>query len=268
MGWEKKRVLVTVKAYPEPSTKYGASVCVAGITEVGEWIRLYPFPFEIFRGDRSFKKYDWIEVECKNNSKHEKLQRKESHRIRAGTLRIVDTSLRSQSGRKVDWRSRNKIVMPLLEKSLEELKEKYSDDKTSLGLIKPKNLFDFYMSEDLNEAEKTLAKARDSFQMTLFGEKRTDLEIIPHVFRYKFSCNGRECNNHDISCEDWELFQSQRSWRWRYPTKDELWQKLKHRYFEEMKNEKDLYFYMGTYSLQPSWLIIGVYYPPKNPQHL
>ncbi|MEE8167733.1 MAG: hypothetical protein V3T58_02530 [Candidatus Hydrothermarchaeales archaeon] len=258
--WEKKKVLVTVKAYPEPSTKYKACVCTSGITEDGEWIRLYPIPFEIFRSKKTFRKYDWIEVECRNNSKSEKLRRKESHKIRPNTLKIVDTSLNE---RPTDWKSRNEIVLPMLEKSVERLRESYSEDKTSLGLIKPKDLFNFYMSEELNEDDKTLAKAKECYQETLFGEKRSDLEILPHVFRYRFSCQGESCKNHDITCEDWELFQSYRSWRWTYPRKEVLWEKLKQRYFDEMITKKDLYFYMGTYFLQPSWLIIGLYYPPK-----
>lgn len=36
-----KEILVLVKAYPEPSKKYGSSVCTAGITKEGEWIRIY-----------------------------------------------------------------------------------------------------------------------------------------------------------------------------------------------------------------------------------
>lgn len=261
MVWEKKRILITVKAYPEPSSKYKACVCTAGITEGGEWIRLYPIPFELFRGGESLKKYDWIDVECENRSKNEKLQRKESYKIRPSTLKVVDSSLNK---RPTNWEARNEIVLPLLEDSIENLRAAYSEDKTSLGLIKPKDILDFYMSEELNDDEKTLAKAKECYQETLFKEKRTDLEVLPHVFRYKFSCHGESCNGHDISCEDWELFQSYRSWRWRYPKKEVLWEKLKQRYFTDMLTKKDLYFYMGTYSLQPSWLIIGLYYPPKK----
>ena len=260
MGWEKKKILVTVKAYPEPSKKYGASICTAGITEDGEWIRLYPIPFDFFRGSGNFRKYDWIEVECRNCSKEEKLQRKESHKIRYKTLKVVDSSLNK---RPTDWEARNEIVLPMLEESLERLWEAYKEDRTSLGLIKPKELFEFYMSEELNDDEKSLAKAKESYQETLFGEKRTDLEVIPHVFRYRFSCHGESCKDHDITCEDWELFQSYRSWRTKYPEKEVLWEKLKQRYFDEMISKKDLYFYMGTHSLHPSWLIIGLYYPPK-----
>ncbi len=39
MTWEKKRVLVTVKSYPERSKKYGVVACTMGLTEEGELIR-------------------------------------------------------------------------------------------------------------------------------------------------------------------------------------------------------------------------------------
>ena len=31
-----------------------------------------------------------------------------------------------------------------------------------------------------------------------------------------------------------------------------------------MLESRDLYFYMGMFSIYPTWLIIGLYYPPKN----
>jgi hypothetical protein len=261
-GWEKKKILITAKAYPEKSKKYGPCVCTMGVTEEGEWIRIYPIPFELFRGQNSIKKFDWIEVECQNYSKKEILHRKESHKIRPSTLKVIDSSL--NKGPPVDWEGRNEIVMPKVESSIERLRKAFKEDRTSLGMIKPKELFDFYMSEELNSDEKTLAKAKECYQETLYGEKRSDLEILKHVFRYKFSCHGDSCNNHDITCEDWELFQSYRKWRWIYKDKKELWEKIRQRYFDYMVTERDLYFFMGTYFLQPSWLIVGLYYPPKN----
>ena len=39
---ETLRFLVTAKTHPLPSTKYRETVCTAGITEAGEWVRLYP----------------------------------------------------------------------------------------------------------------------------------------------------------------------------------------------------------------------------------
>lgn len=38
----KERLLVLAKAAPEASKKYEELICVAGITEKGEWRRIYP----------------------------------------------------------------------------------------------------------------------------------------------------------------------------------------------------------------------------------
>jgi hypothetical protein len=42
------RLVVTVKSYPQPSSRYHESVCVAGIrrdTRDPQWVRLYPVQF-------------------------------------------------------------------------------------------------------------------------------------------------------------------------------------------------------------------------------
>ena len=36
------KVLIVVMTYPHPSRGYQELVCTAGITESGEWVRLYP----------------------------------------------------------------------------------------------------------------------------------------------------------------------------------------------------------------------------------
>jgi len=256
MGWEKKRVLVTVKAYPEPSKKHKESVCTAGIAEDGEFIRLYPIPMEIFRNPAlKFSKYDYIEAECRKASGEEKLGRKESYKVRYKTIRVVDKSL---STTPINWEERNKIILPLQTDSVESLPELFERDRTSLALIKPKEILDFYKTRELTEEEKEISK---HVQTTITGKEHTPLQKIPHVFKYKFMCYGNECKTHDITCEDWELFEAYR--RWDYPTERILWKKIQQRFLDFM-SKRDLYFYMGTHSLYPSWLIIGLYYPPKT----
>lgn len=62
---ERKRVLITVKAYPLPSRTYDELVCTAGITESREWIRIYPVPFRFLRDEGKYKKYQWVELSLK-----------------------------------------------------------------------------------------------------------------------------------------------------------------------------------------------------------
>ena len=60
------RVLITVKAAPNPSQTYGETVCVAGLRldldNVG-WVRLYPINFRDLGDDSKFKKYDVVSAD-------------------------------------------------------------------------------------------------------------------------------------------------------------------------------------------------------------
>jgi len=76
----KEKVLVLTRATPEESRKYGYKVCVAGITENGEWRRLYPFTFQYGKVSLPFGKKDIIEVETEKNSED---ARKESRKVRS-----------------------------------------------------------------------------------------------------------------------------------------------------------------------------------------
>jgi len=40
------KIPITVKAYPAISKEYNETVCTAGITEEGKWIRIYPIPLD------------------------------------------------------------------------------------------------------------------------------------------------------------------------------------------------------------------------------
>ena len=129
-----------MKAYPTESKKYGSTVCAAGITDDGDWIRLYPIPYDFFfKGENRFPKYCWIEVECKKDNT-DILRRKESYRVKKGSIRLIDDSLTTQP---INWRKRNKLVLPLQSKSIEELREKWKEesniaraDKTE-GCVRP-----------------------------------------------------------------------------------------------------------------------------------
>jgi len=260
LQWETKRVLVTVKAYPEVSKAYGEIVCLAGITDNGEFIRLYPVPFELFRGKDRIRKYTWVDAKCAKVDDYQ--HRKDSYKVKTEfgkcMIKKIDESLTGISG-KTPWDQRSKIVLPLVSSSLEDLESRFSQDKSSLGLIKIQDLLDFYSKKPIEEIEIERSML---IQKTLFGGSRTLLDKIPHIFYYKFHCSPDCTRIHDISIEDWEVFESFRSWSDIYLEKEILWQKLRQRYYEDFK-EKNLHFFMGTHSRWPIWMIIGAYYPPK-----
>ena len=59
---QKLKILITVKTYPIPSKKYDELVCTAGVTETGDFIRLYPINFRELPFTRQYKKYQWVEA--------------------------------------------------------------------------------------------------------------------------------------------------------------------------------------------------------------
>jgi hypothetical protein len=56
----KERILITVKTYPVLSLKYAELVCTAGVTESGEWRRLYPIKFRQLQDAQQYKKYQQL----------------------------------------------------------------------------------------------------------------------------------------------------------------------------------------------------------------
>lgn len=81
-----RKVLITVKAYPNPSKKYQETVCVAGVTKEEGWIRLYPVSFRHLPKGVQFKKYQLVRLRMR---KHEGDNRPESFRPDQHNLQLA-----------------------------------------------------------------------------------------------------------------------------------------------------------------------------------
>jgi len=250
----KEKILVVVKTYPNLSKKYKETVCVAGINEQGEWRRLFPIPFRQLPFNKRFKRYDWIEVDIVKA--REKLMRKESYHVESDSINVV-----GHLDTKNKWEERNKVILPLKLKSIEEFNKLIKKDKTSLAIIQPKEITDFTFTPigECREWERDLIEGN---QKTLFGDYKSPLDKIAIKFSYIFKCDDPECTGHNLMCEDWELLESWRSWKETYKTEVILKQKIKEKYFEKMA-KGNFHFFIGTDSYYNKPLIIGVYYPPK-----
>ncbi len=216
---------------------------------------MYPIDMRHFTGKNKISKFDVLEVECKKDN--DKLGRKESYKVRSNTIKLLNKDL---SKPKPKWKERNQVILPSLSNSIQELKDLYEEDKTSMGIIKPTDLIDFIKTDKLELFEKE----GWSFTKTLDGRRIPNVTKMPHIFKYKFKCKCCQDKIHEMQCEDWELFESYRSWGKRYKDPIILWDKLYYRFYEWMKEKRNLYLIMGMYSQYPTWFIIGLYYPPKN----
>lgn len=240
----KESLLLLCMAYPEVSKKYGASVCMAGVTAAGEMRRIYPVPFEKFIRFQ-FHKRETITYDIREKGDY----RKESYKIRPESL---------QHGNLTDYDEIRKICEDNVT-TIEELKNRWRDDRTSLGIIKP-DLLDVVITE-----RKDNVKTNSLKKQQMLDGNQIPLDLLKYNIHYKYNC-GDGCKTiHKTMCLDTEVGQLYRKLKTKYDD-DEIISKIKYRLFDWIKT-RDLYFMMGNHSLHPtSWMIISLLYPKLNVQ--
>lgn len=255
MSLTTKKVLITVKTYPNPSKKYGETVCCAGIDlDTGEWIRLYPIPFRDLDSYKKFKKYSIISVKCHKAASD---KRTESYKVDSDSIEIID-----HFDTKQNWQKRKTIMLPTCSKSFCEILQSVEVNK-SLGMFKPVNVSFSWKKAIVKDTTK-----RDACyaQMSLFDKKKTSIEAIPFDFYYSFQCDNHSgCPGHKLPIMDWEISQSYRSWRYRYSSESELLEMIKNRWLSSMCSDgNDVYFYVGNMQrFKNQFMVLGVLYPKK-----
>ena len=254
---EKKRILITVKAYPNPSRRYGETVCCAGVDlSNSQLVRLYPIPFRDLDNDQKFKKYSIIEVNCSPPSDD---KRPESLRVDSDSIKVIDW-LDTEKG---TWEKRKSIVSKVPVKSMCQVYKDAESSDLSLGLIKPIDI-----SFEWSKQSPSDQQAREACyaQLSFFDKKKDAIEEIPFNFYYNFKCSGEaNCPGHKLSIIDWEIGQAYRDWRSRYPTEAVLLEKIKQRWLDIADTaKKDVYFYVGNLKrFRTTFMVLGVFYPQK-----
>jgi hypothetical protein len=253
---ETKRVLITVKAYPNPSKKYVETVCCAGIDkDTLQWIRLYPIPFRDLDNSQKFQKYSIIQVRCWKSKED---SRTESYKVDSDSIQkllFLDT-------KKDKWQARKDIVLQTVSPSFCDILGDTNNNK-SLGMFKP---CDVQFSWEKAQLEDETKRQAVYAQLSFLDKAKNPIEQIPFDFYYQFKCqNVPNCPGHKLPIVDWEIKQSYRKWRSLYGSEDELLQKIKQRWLNEMcAQEKDVYFYVGNMNrFHDQFMILGVFYPPK-----
>lgn len=250
-----KRVLITVKAYPSPSKKYGETVCCAGIDiDTLQWLRLYPIPYRDLDRSQKFRKYTIINVRCRKVPDD---YRVESYKIDADSIEKL-----SYLDTKQKWEARKKVVLPTVSSSFCSILQDTVKNK-SLGTFKPCNIDFFWKKSSLeNEAKRKACYA----QLSFFDTKKKEIEQIPFDFYYHFKCQDQaNCPGHKLPIIDWEIGQAYRNWRYKYKPQALLLEKIKQRWMDLMcSEENDVYFYVGNMKrFRDHFMVLGVFYPQK-----
>jgi hypothetical protein len=253
--YTKKKILITVKTYPLPSRKTIEASCTAGITEDGNWIRLFPLPFRYLEYSRQFKKYQWIEARVTKASD----PRPESYKIDLDSIELVGKPLSTSD----NWKARKNSVLPLAARSLCYLQNTQTTTGATLGIFKPRCI-----NELIIEPEETPTWTEEEIsilnQQSMFDTRFIKpLEKTPFKFKYRFLCSEPNCSGHILSITDWEIGEAYRKWRDRY---GESWESYFRQKFEyDMIFNFDAAFYVGTIRARPDvWIIIGLFYPHKE----
>ena len=253
--WERKKVLITVKTYPTPAKKGVDLSCIAGVTENGDWIRLFPIPLSFMESDQQFRRYQWIEADVAKSSD----PRPESYEVNIDSLSILSKPIPTSSA----WQARKNIIYPLKSHCLCCLRAAQDSPlHSTLGFIRPERIRRFMIRKDEPQwSESDQAKLA---QTSMFGGAPTRLlEKIPYKFIYQVFCDEPECPGHHLSCTDWELSEAYRKWSRQDPL---AWEKkLVNRFEYDMIHRFDTHLFVGTVRSHPkSWIIVGLFYPPKN----
>ena len=252
---ELKRALIVVRTYPTPA-KQGIEVsCTAAITAEGQWLRLFPVPYRFLNADQKFRKYEWVEARVEKASDN----RPESFKlVQPEPIRILSGALSTDQR----WLQRRRVVDPLKAHCLCCLRQARDQrGYPTLGFFRPRVIHRLLIQEDdpyWTQDQLLLLRQQHLFRDAPLEE----LEKVPYKFKYEFECDHDGCPGHTLSCTDWEMGQSWRSWRDKY---GEQWRdRFCERYETEMIRDKDTHFFVGTVRQHPaSWIIVGLFYPPK-----
>lgn len=248
---EFQRILITVLTYPNPSKKYQETVCTAGITEDGKWVRLYPLPLRSLPSNQQFRKWQWVEMETMPTRRD---KRPESRCPLLDTI-VMKEKLTSDTDREL----RRKLVDNLPHRSLAGWQSAFEENKTSLGVLVPKRVLDIEherVKGDWTEEQKTSLS-----QMNLFAGAPKTLHKIPYVFRYVIE--DEDDTVYRLPIGDWELGMLFLKMREKHGELVAI-QKVKQKYLDEIcASDKDTRFFIGTIKLLNQWMIVGTFWPPK-----
>lgn len=262
MGVVDLELLIVVKAYPNPSESQGEACCVVGIDKQLGFVRIYPVPFRDLEDAKKFRKYEVIRLKAR---KPKSDPRPNTFRPHLDTIEVVSDPLPTAN----KWQARKDWAMPLAAPSMCEIIEQQKAARTSMGFFKPREVLDVVQQEEPEKewSAGDVAKLGQS-DMFLTQEKKL-LEKLPYRWRYRYTCSAPGCNGHTQTIIDWELGQLYRSLKFKGVTDpDAIHESVRQKYLHQMCGpDKDTYFFTGNMAAhQGSFLILGVFWPPVDPQ--
>jgi hypothetical protein len=254
------KVLITVMTYPHPSQRHQELVCTAGITDAGEWIRLYPIDYRYRPNHQQFKKYQWIKIGLAPRGFGND-DRKESRQPDMDSIQILGEPLSTSH----EWAERRAIIDRLPHHTRRGLEALYETDRTSLGIVKPMEILDLTIERTDRDWKPEWQAVLNQFNL-FYGQPK-GLTKLPFKFSYVFRCSDTGDKPHSAMIEDWELGVLFLKEVERLGNEEAAAESVKRKYLDELcGSTKDTRFFMGTVFPYNTWVVIGVFWPPKTQQ--
>lgn len=234
------RVTILVKALPQPSRKYGETVCCAGVTPDGHWKRLYPIRYRHLAGESAFSRWNIVSFSYRPPRQD---KRAESCNVDENSIRIVGEMPRKE---------RSKLLDPLILPSVSEASRRGQ----SLALIRPRDTRFFCRAKTADAmAEEREAYARAARQGSLLDQELQTLEPTPYEFKFRFRDDEAE---HTYTNGDWEAHAMFYNGRMRGKTAAEVLDWMDHVFNVEYP-AKGMAFAVGNQAKRPHvWQLLGV----------
>lgn len=247
---ETAEAIILVKASPQFGKQHGETVCCAGVSLQGEWLRLYPVTFRTLDQASQFGRWDRIRFKCR---KPQNDGRVESRRVDHQSIEIIGKLKQSE---------RQSFLSRLEVTSLTAVKSKGQ----SLALLRPRN--PVFSIERKDPAEIDDERARNqafAAQPDLFNTAAAIIPYEPCPYRFKYQYETDD-GVRTGTCQDWETDATFFRWSKHYGEHAAL--ASMQRIFGDEYPQKGMVFAMGTHSLYPdTWLINGVIRLDEIVQH-
>jgi hypothetical protein len=159
---------------------------------------------------------------------------------------------------------RREIMDAMPHNTVNELKAKYDSDRASIGIVRPTKILDL----EIRAADPEWKSDWQNLfsQLRLFGPPQKPLRKLPYSFHYVFECEDSE-KPHTAMCEDWELGTLFLKEADRLGSDEKAAESVRNKFLGELcREDKDTRFFMGTRFPYNTWLVVGVFWPPRIDQ--
>lgn len=261
-----ERVLILCKTYPSPSSNYSETSCVAGVTEAGKLIRLFPVPFRLIADEQQFRKWQWVTmlIEKAHND-----HRPESHRVFVDRIECDPEPLKAG---KDGWPKRMELLRKVpVHSNFDAVELARQNEGLTLALLRPTRILELEIKStktpDWTDEEKAKLQQMQQQASLLDTEDNRRpvplLEKIPFDFYYRYECIvGGQAVVYKHKLVDWEVGALFRRLRRDHGASG--WEAPFRAKYEQELPSKDLHLLLGTiHRFKDQWLAVSVICPPK-----